>query len=154
MFGEDKTIKPSATIFDSQEHDSSDGCLVNEIPIRAMNTDNNLSSSTLANGNNSKEQSVPWVQVDLGVQKQVCGVKVQLREADNEVKFFTIQLSTNGTSFTSPVYYSNTGTGTSGEVYNFGKDFVSAHYIKLTDLGKIGADAGWISDLHVFALKG
>ncbi|HEX9320322.1 MAG TPA: discoidin domain-containing protein [Nitrososphaeraceae archaeon] len=153
MFGEDKMIKPSATIFDSQEYDSSDGCLVNEIPITTISTNDNISSSIPANGNNSKEQSAPWVQVDLGIQKQVCGVKIQLREANNEVKFFTIQLSTNGTSFTLPKYYSNTGSGSSGEIYNLGKDSVSARYVRLTELGKIGADTGWISDLKVFGIK-
>jgi hypothetical protein len=150
---EDKSIKPSATVFDSQEDDSSDGCLVSEIPISAIVASDNFSSSHPANGNNSKEHSAPWVQVDLGVQKQVCAVKVQLREADNEVKFFTLQLSTNGTSFTLPKYYSNTGTGSSGEIYNLGKDPISARYIKLTELGKIGADTGWISDLKVFGVK-
>ena len=132
---------------------TNDGCVMNEIPIRATNTNDNLSSTKSSSGNGTREQSAPSVQIDLGAEKQICGVKVQFKEGGDEVKFFTIQLSTNGTTFTSPKYYSNTGSGSSGEIYNFGKDPISTRYIKLTELGKIGSDVGWISDLRVLGIK-
>jgi hypothetical protein len=152
MLNEGSLVKPSPTVFDSQEHNSNDGCLVNEIPIRTMNTNDNVTLSNSPNGSNNndtKAQSAPWVQADLGTEKQVCGVKVQLKLASDEVKFFTVELSTNGTSYTPPKYFSNTGSDSSGEIYNFGKEPITARYIKLTELGKSGGDAGWITDLKV-----
>jgi hypothetical protein len=152
MLNEGSLVKPGPTVFDSQEHNSNDGCLVNEIPIRTMNTNDNVTLSNSPNGSNNndtKAQSAPWVQADLGTEKQVCGVKVQLKLASDEVKFFTVELSTNGTSYTPPKYFSNTGSDSSGEIYNFGKEPITARYIKLTELGKSGGDAGWITDLKV-----
>jgi len=151
MLNEGSVIKPGPTIFASQDSSSNDGCLVEEIPIHTLSTNDNasLTNSALGNNTNTSEQTGPWVLADLGAEKQVCGVKVQLNQAIDEVKFFTVSLSLNGTSFTPPKYFSNTGTASAPEIYNFGGDPVSARYIKLTEIGKVGADPGWLTDLKV-----
>lgn len=151
MLNEGSAIKPGPTIFASQDSSSNDGCLVEEIPIHTLITNDNasLTNSALGNNTNMSEQTGPWVLADLGAEKQVCGVKVQLNQSIDEVKFFTVSLSINGTSFTPPKYFSNTGTASAPEIYNFGGDPVSARYIKLTEIGKVGADPGWLTDLKV-----
>ena len=62
--------------------------MMNEIPIRATNTNDNLSSTNSSSGNGTREQSAPSAQIDLGAEKQICAIKVQFKEGGDEVKFF------------------------------------------------------------------
>jgi hypothetical protein len=117
-------------------------CMGLELPIGNVTTKNNSTSTDTAKVSNSNQESTPWIQIDLGSTELICGIKVQFKQGTDEVRFFTVELSTNGTSYTEPRYYSNSGSGSSGEIYNFDEEPVSARYIKLTELGKNGTDTG------------
>ena len=148
----DNPIGPNPTNFASESSPSDIGCMAEEIPITSQRSNDN-STSIPVSANSTNEQNAPWVQIDLGSLKQVCGVKVQFKEGANEVKFFTIRVSEDGASFTQPKYYSNTGSGSSAEIYKYNEEPVSARYIKLTELGKVGTDDGWVSELKVLGLR-
>jgi hypothetical protein len=129
------------------------GCMDFEIPIENVTTKNNSTLTDSAKASNSNQESTPWIQIDLGSSKQICGIKVQFKQGTDEVRFFTVELSTDGTSYTEPRYYSNSGSGSSGEIYNYDEEPVSARYIKLTELGKNGTDTEWASELKIMGLR-
>lgn len=129
------------------------GCMDFEIPVKNVTTRDNSTSGDSAKASNSNPDSAPWIQLDLGSTKQICGIKVQFKQGTYDVKFFTVELSTDGTSYTEPKYYSNSGSGSSGEIYNYDGEPASARYIKLTELGNNGTDTGWASELKVLGLK-
>jgi hypothetical protein len=129
------------------------GCMDFEIPIEKVTTKNNFTLTDSTKASNSTQESTPWIQIDLGSTKQICGIKVQFKQGTDEVRFFTVELSTDGSSYTEPRYYSNSGSGSSGEIYNYDEEPVSARYIKLTELGKNGTDTEWASELKVMGLK-
>jgi hypothetical protein len=132
---------------------TSSGCMDFEIPIEKVTTKNNFTLTDSTKASNSTQESTPWIQIDLGSTKQICGIKVQFKQGTDEVRFFTVELSTDGSSYTEPRYYSNSGSGSSGEIYNYDEEPVSARYIKLTELGKNGTDTEWASELKVMGLK-
>jgi hypothetical protein len=136
-----------------QRVQASNGCIDSEIPIRAVTTNDKTASTNSTNMNTVTKPNSPWIQLDLGNSNQICGVKVQFRGSAEDVKFFTVELSSDGITYSIPKYYSNTGSSTSAEIYNFHEEPASARYIKLTELGKNGSDSGWVSDVKILGPK-
>jgi hypothetical protein len=128
-------------------------CMDFEIPVENMTTRNNSTITDSSMATNITQESTPWVQIDLGSSRKICGLNVQFKEDPDEVRFFTVELSTDGTSYSEPKYYSNSGSGTSGEIYNLNEEPVSARYIKVTELGRNGTDTNWASEIKVLGLK-
>jgi F5/8 type C domain-containing protein len=128
-------------------------CMDFEIPVENMTTRNNSTITDSSMASNTTQESTPWVQIDLGSSKQICGLNVQFKEDPDKVRFFTVEVSTDGTLYSEPKYYSNSGSGTSGEIYNLDEEPVSARYIKVTELGRNGTDTNWASEIKVLGLK-
>ncbi|MDP9197022.1 MAG: discoidin domain-containing protein [Thermoproteota archaeon] len=136
-----------------QSIQTSNGCIDSEIPVSGVSTNDKSASSNSTNRDTVSKPNSPWVQLDLGSKQQTCGVKVQFRGGAEDIKFFTVELSVDGIVFSAPKFFSNTGSSSSAEIYNFHDGPVSARYIKLTELGKNGSDSGWVSDVKVLGPK-
>ena len=131
----------------------SNGCIDSEIPVKGVTTNEKKANTNSTSMNTVGKPSSPWIQLDLGNNQQVCGVKVQFKGGAEDVKFFTVELSSDGITYSTPKYYSNTGSSTSPEIYNFHEGTTNAQYIKLTELGKNGSDNGWVSDVKILGPK-
>ncbi|MEP6575821.1 MAG: discoidin domain-containing protein [Nitrososphaerota archaeon] len=131
----------------------SNGCIDSEIPVKGVTTNDKKASTNSTSMNTVAKPSSPWIQLDLGNKQQVCGVKVQFKGSAEDVKFFTVELSSDGITYSTPKYYSNTGSSTSPEIYNFHEGTTNAQYIKLTELGKNGSDNEWVSDVKILGPK-
>jgi hypothetical protein len=131
----------------------SNGCIDSEIPVKGVTTNDKKASTNSTSMNTVAKPNSPWIQLDLGNKQQVCGVKVQFKGGAEDVKFFTVELSSDGITYSTPKYYSNTGSSTSPEIYNFHEGPTNAQYIKLTELGKNGSDNEWVSDVKILGAK-
>jgi hypothetical protein len=131
----------------------SNGCIDSEIPVKGVTTNDKKASTNSTSMNTVAKPNSPWIQLDLGNKQQVCGVKVQFKGGAEDVKFFTVELSSDGMTYSTPKYYSNTGSSTSPEIYNFHEGTTNAQYIKLTELGKNGSDNEWVSDVKILGPK-
>ena len=131
----------------------SNGCIDSEIPVKGVTTNDKKDSTNSTSMNTVAKPNSPWIQLDLGNKQQVCGVKVQFKGGAEDVKFFTVELSSDGMTYSTPKYYSNTGSSTSPEIYNFHEGTTNAQYIKLTELGKNGSDNEWVSDVKILGPK-
>ena len=131
----------------------SNGCIDSEIPVKGVTTNDKKASINSTSMNTVAKPNSPWIQLDLGNKQQVCGVKVQFKGGAEDVKFFTVELSSDGVTYSTPKYYSNTGSSTSPEIYNFHEGPTNAQYIKLTELGKNGSDNEWVSDVKILGPK-
>jgi len=136
-----------------QLEQGSNGCIDSEIPVKGVTTNDKKVNTNSTSMNTVAKPNSPWIQLDLGTKQQVCGVKVQFKGGAEDVKFFTVELSNDGISFSTPKYYSNSGSSTSPEIYNFHEGTTNAQYIKLTELGKNGRDNEWVSDVKILGPK-
>jgi hypothetical protein len=127
----------------------SNACIDSEIPVKGVTTNDKKASTNATSINTVAKPNSPWIQLDLGNKQQVCGVKVQFKGGAEDVRFFTVELSSDGITYSTPKYYSNTGSSTSPEIYNFHEGPTNAQYIKLTELGKNGSDNEWVSDVKI-----
>ena len=127
----------------------SKGCIDSEIPVKGITTNDKKASTNSTSMNTVAKPNSPWIQLDLGNKQQVCGVKVQFKGGAEDVRFFTVELSSDGITYSTPKYYSNTGSSTSPEIYNFHEGPTNAQFIKLTELGKNGSDNEWVSDVKI-----
>ncbi len=127
----------------------SNGCIDSEIPVKGVTTNDKKASTNSTSMNTGAKSNSPWIQLDLGNKHDVCGVKVQFKGGAEDVRFFTVELSSDGITYSTPKYYSNTGSSTSPEIYNFHEGPTNAQYIKLTELGKNGSDNEWVSDVKI-----
>lgn len=131
----------------------SNGCIDSELPVKGVTTNDKKANTNSTSMNTVAKPNSPWIQLDLGNKQQVCGVKVQFKGGAEDVKFFTVELSSDGITYSTPKYYSNTGSSTSPEIYNFHEGPTNAQYIKLTELGKNGSDNEWVSDVKILGPK-
>ena len=127
----------------------SNSCIDSEIPVKGVTTNDKKASTNSTSMNTGAKSNSPWIQLDLGNKHDVCGVKVQFKGGAEDVRFFTVELSSDGITYSTPKYYSNTGSSTSPEIYNFHEGPTNAQYIKLTELGKNGSDNEWVSDVKI-----
>jgi hypothetical protein len=130
------------------DQESTNTCEYNEIPIVDVQTDtNNNDSNTDVNTTNSdaKPRSAT---LDLGQERNICGLKVSFANVDNEIKFFTLEFSNDGKKYTTAEYYSSTGTNSPSEIYDLKEGPIKARFIKITELD-ITESIQWISDLIV-----
>ena len=132
--------------FFNSEHQSTNTCEYNEIPIMDVKTDtNNVNNS---NGNSTESHKPRWTALDLGQEQNICGLKVSFANVDNEIKFFTLEFSNDGEIYTPAEYYSSTGTNSPSEIYDLKDGPIKARFIKISELD-ITESIQWISDLIV-----
>lgn len=132
--------------FFNSEHQSTNTCEYNEIPIMDVQTDTNNVNDT--NGNSTESHKPRWTALDLGQEQNICGLKVSFANVDNEIKFFTLEFSNDGENYTPAEYYSSTGTNSPSEIYDLKDGPIKARFIKISELD-ITESIQWISDLIV-----
>lgn len=132
--------------FFNSEHQSTNTCEYNEIPIMDVQTDTNNVNNT--NGNSTESHKPRWTALDLGQEQNICGLKVSFANVDNEIKFFTLEFSNDGKNYTAAEYYSSTGTNSPSEIYDLKDGPIKARFIKISELD-ITESIQWISDLIV-----
>ncbi len=132
--------------FFNSEHQSTNTCEYNEIPIMDVKTDTNNVNNT--NGNTTESHKPRWTSLDLGQEQNICGLKVSFANVDNEIKFFTLEFSNDGENYTPAEYYSSTGTNSPSEIYDLKDGPIKARFIKISELD-ITESIQWISDLIV-----
>ncbi|MBC8157231.1 discoidin domain-containing protein [Armatimonadetes bacterium] len=132
--------------FFNSEHQSTNTCEYNEIPIIDVQTDTNNVNNT--NGNSTESHKPRWTALDLGQEQNICGLKVSFANVDNEIKFFTLEFSNDGKNYTQAEYYSSTGTNSPSEIYDLKDGPIKARFIKISELD-ITESIQWISDLIV-----
>lgn len=136
--------------FFNSEHQSTNTCEYNEIPIMDVQTDTNNVNNT--NGNSTESHKPRWTALDLGQEQNICGLKVSFANVDNEIKFFTLEFSNDGENYTPAEYYSSTGTNSPSEIYDLKDGPIKARFIKISELD-ITESIQWISDLIVLGNK-
>ncbi|MGV8106330.1 MAG: discoidin domain-containing protein [Nitrososphaerota archaeon] len=72
----------------------------------------------------------PFITLDLGASKSVCGVDIAWADGNLHPYRFDVSVSTDGTTFTNVFSGTSTGTTTSPEKYNFQP--AQARYVKIT----------------------
>jgi hypothetical protein len=72
----------------------------------------------------------PFITLDLGTSKSVCGVDIAWADGNSHPYKFDVSVSTDGTSFTKVLSATSTGNTTSPEKYNFPP--TQAKYVKIT----------------------
>lgn len=132
--------------FFNSEHQSTNTCEYNEIPIMDVQTDTNNVNNT--SGNSTESHKPRWTTLDLGQEQNICGLKVSFANVDNEIKFFTLEFSNDGKNYTEAEYYSSTGTNSPSEIYDLKDGPIKARFIKISELD-ITESIQWISDLIV-----
>ena len=132
--------------FFNSEHQSTNTCEYNEIPIMDVQTDTNNVNNT--NGNSTESHKPRWTALDLGQEQNICGLKVSFANVNNEIKFFTLEFSNDGENYTPAEYYSSTGTNSPSEIYDLKDGPIKARFIKISELD-ITESIQWISDLIV-----
>jgi hypothetical protein len=132
--------------FSNSEHQSTNTCEYNEIPIMDVQTDTNNVNNT--NGNSTELNKPRWTALDLGQEQNICGLKISFANVDNEIKFFTLEFSDDGENYTQAEYYSSTGTNSASEIYDLKDGPIKARFIKISELD-ITESIQWISDLIV-----
>ena len=130
------------------DQESTNTCEYNEIPIVDVQTDTNNNNSNSDMNSTNSDAKPRWATLDLGQEQNICGLKVNFANVDNEIKFFTLEFSNDGKKYTTAEYYSSTGTNSPSEIYDLKEGPIKARFIKITELD-ITESIQWISDLIV-----
>jgi hypothetical protein len=85
--------------FLNNDQESTKSCEYNEIPISDVQTNRNTNNSDIISDNSTHNPK--WTALDLGQQHNICGIKVTFANEDNEIKFFTLEFSNDGTIYSS-----------------------------------------------------
>lgn len=110
----------------------------NNLPVSSATSSGNQQtfppSNAIDNNPNTKWWSTiivdPFITLDLGTSKSVCGVDIAWADGNSHPYKFDISVSIDGTSFTNVLSATSTGTTTSPEKYNFPP--TQARYAKIT----------------------
>jgi len=90
-----------------------------------------------------------WIQVDLGATKNICSVDIAWWKGNERQYHFVIATSTDGTTFTTKLTSSSSGTTLNSEKYIIGS--TNARYVRVTVNGNTANNYAHITELDVFA---
>jgi hypothetical protein len=110
----------------------------NNLPVSSATSSGDLPTFTPANAIDNNPNTIwwstiivnPFITLDLGTSKSVCGVDIAYADGNSHPYKFDVSVSTDGTSFTNVLSATSTGTTTSPEKYNFPP--TQARYVKIT----------------------
>jgi F5/8 type C domain len=89
----------------------------------------------------------PWLQLDLGTQRQVCMFGIAFASSDTDVDFFTVQTSADGKNFKDVGSAQSTPVSSRGLLYWFPDLPISARFVRITNLGSITSGHTAISEI-------
>lgn len=88
--------------------------------------------------------------VQLADVKNICGIQLGLKNAQNDINFFAIQSSNDGNLYSDPIVFSNTGfSGELPEMYVYPSS-VEAKFLKIVPLGSTLEKGLGITDFKLF----
>ena len=88
--------------------------------------------------------------VQLADVKNICGIQLGLKNAQNDINFFAVQSSDDGSRYSDPIVFSNTGfSGELPEIYKYPSS-VEAKYLKIVPLGSTLEKGLGITDFKLF----
>lgn len=131
----------------------------NNLPISSATSSGNLATFPPSNAIDNNPNTVwwstlivdPYITLDLGTSKSVCGVDIAYADGASHPYRFDVSVSTDGTTFTNVLSGTSTGTTTSPEKYNFPP--AQVRYVKITiteSTAGIQTSIARISEIDVF----
>ena len=88
--------------------------------------------------------------VQLNDVKNICGIQLGLKNSQNDINFFAVQSSTDGSQYSDPIVFANTGfSGELPEMYIYPSS-VEAKFLKLIPLGGTLEKGLGITDFKLF----
>jgi len=92
--------------------------------------------------------AIDELHIDLGQNKDVCGLQMGLANSENDINFFAVQFSNDGDKYEDPIVFSNTGYGEAPEIYNYPSS-IEAKFLKVVPLGSTLEKGFGIEDLKI-----
>jgi hypothetical protein len=89
-----------------------------------------------------------WIRADLGVTKNICSVDIAWYKGNERRYNFVIATSTDGTTFTTKLTSSSSGTTLNSEKYIIGS--TNARYVRVTVNGNTANSYAHITELDIF----
>jgi hypothetical protein len=128
----------------------------NEVTLDKLTASGNPATSILNQVINQpliKELSfgiIDELNVQLNDVKNICGIQLGLRNSQNDINFFAIQSSEDGSQYSDPIVFANTGfSGELPERYIYPSS-VEAKFLKLVPLGSTLEKGLGITDFKLF----
>lgn len=128
----------------------------NELPLDKLTAMGNPATSVLNQVINQpliKELSfgiIDELNVQLADIKNVCGIQLGLKNAQNDINFFAVQSSDDGSLYSDPIVFSNTGfSGELPEIYKYPSS-IEAKFLKIVPLGSTLEKGLGITDFKLF----
>jgi len=128
----------------------------NEITLDKLTASGNPATSILNQVVNQpliKELSfgiIDELNVQLNDVKNICGIQLGLKNSQNDINFFAVQGSTDGSQYSDPIVFANTGfSGELPEMYIYPSS-VEAKFLKLVPLGGTLEKGLGITDFKLF----
>jgi hypothetical protein len=128
----------------------------NEITLDKLTASGNPATSILNKVINQpliKELSfgiIDELNVQLNNVKNICGIQLGLKNAQNDINFFAVQGSNDGSQYSDPIVFANTGfSGELPEMYIYPSS-VEAKFLKLIPLGGTLEKGLGITDFKLF----
>ena len=88
--------------------------------------------------------------IQLADVKNICGIQLGLKNAQNNISFFAVQSSSDGNRYSDPIIFSNTGfSGELPEIYKYPSS-VEAKFLKIVPLGSTLENGLGITDFKLF----
>jgi hypothetical protein len=128
----------------------------NEITLDKLTASGNPATSILNKVINQpliKELSfgiIDELNVQLNNVKNICGIQLGLKNAQNDINFFAVQGSNDGSQYSDPIVFANTGfSGELPEKYVYPSS-IEAKFLKIVPLGGTLAKGLGITDFKLF----
>ena len=128
----------------------------NEITLDKLTASGNPATSILNKVINQpliKELSfgiIDELNVQLNNIKNICGIQLGLKNAQNDINFFAVQGSNDGSQYSDPVVFANTGfSGELPEMYIYPSS-IEAKFLKIVPLGSTLEKGLGITDFKLF----
>lgn len=128
----------------------------NEITLDKLTASGNPATSILNQVINQpliKELSfgiIDELNVQLNNVKNICGIQLGLKNAQNGINFFAVQSSSDGSQYSDPIVFANTGfSGELPEIYIY-PSTVEAKFLKIVPLGSTLEKGLGITDFKLF----
>ncbi len=128
----------------------------NELPLDKLTAMGNPATSVLNQVINQpliKELSfgiIDELNVQLADVKNICGIQLGLKNAQNDINFFAVQSSDDGSLYSDPIVFSNTGfSGELPEIYKYPSS-IEAKFLKIVPLGSTLEKGLGITDFKLF----
>ncbi len=128
----------------------------NEITLDKLTASGNPATSILNKVINQpliKELSfgiIDELNVQLNNVKNICGIQLGLKNAQNDINFFAVQGSSDGSQYSDPIVFANTGfSGELPEMYIYPSS-IEAKFLKIVPLGSTLEKGLGITDFKLF----